>query len=371
MRILYVTAPRSLVEPPPRWNHDVVLELAAAEEKGHTLGFIDNAMQRLDVEALASHAQSAKVDKIIVYGGLPEYRFVKAYVERLKSVADTVVRGFPEGLIEGLPVEKGVVPPDDPDELPCPNWGFLPLPSYWQNSPLPWDAELASLQRRATYRSTWGDKARSPAKVAEDLRHLRLLWFYDFLELRDDLTLDLKRSQALLDELIAKDLEGLFYWSCTASPERVSKPMLSTLKKSGLRGVDYGSFDPVDLRDPKTAARLDSAINAAKSLGLHVDLDCEIGDPETTRDDLVAALSFLKSMDLPTRPELAQPYPGTRLREQAKDFEVEESLTLEQALLSMNEGLFNMTRWSDAELLGIVELMARGDLARLDKVRKA
>lgn len=355
MKILVIHVPRSLLEMPHTWSHDLLLEIAELEKTGQPLGLIDNAQQRFDIEVVKDHVRRVDPGKLILYGGLDRFLVLEQY---LKVFPDAVVWGFPPDTIPSLPVESSAIPPEAPDELDPPNWGFLPLDAYFANSAWVANADTAVATKRAVYKTRWGIITQSADKVARDLLHLRLVYGFDFLEFDEDLSVDWTRSLQLLQELEDRDLQGLFKWSCRASPTRVNIDYLSEIRRRGCTLVDYGEVPVTQVRDPKAMARLEVALHATRSTLLTPLVTAVLGDPDTTRDDVVEMAKFLKANDLETRP-LLKPYAPSEKDSLEKR---------ERRLRQSNEGFVNATRWSDESLLGIAELMARGDVERLEKV---
>ena len=337
----------------------MTLEISEKEKRGHALGLVDNSMFRFDVEVLKNHCETVKADKVIIHGGVEKYRFIKQYLKVLKN---SVVSGFPKGLIEGLPVEGGVIPPEDVDELPYPNWAFLPLDNYFRNSPRPHNAETALLTRRGFYKSRWGNIVQDPGVVAETLKYLKLVYNYDFIEFDEDLSVNWRRTFKMLDALEELDMAGLFKWSCRVDPLKVNVDCLASARNSGCSFIDFGEFDVTGVRDLKYLARLEMAIHAARKAEVTPLVTCTIGYPGTRISDVVEAVTFLRSNGMQCKPEILKPYPGTGLYKKVEDT-VDD---LDKHLLQVNESFMNYTGWSDAELLGIVELMAKNDVKRLD-----
>ncbi|NVM57796.1 MAG: hypothetical protein HWN51_06735, partial [Desulfobacterales bacterium] len=123
MKVVFINSPTSLKEPPFTWPHDLTLELAVEEQHGHPVGCIDNALYRLDLEVLKNSVKKLEPNRIVIYGGFGQYKFIKEYLGAFK---DAVVMGFPKGVLD-LPIEEGAIPPKEPDDLPYPAWNFVPV----------------------------------------------------------------------------------------------------------------------------------------------------------------------------------------------------------------------------------------------------
>lgn len=361
MKVVFVSAPTSLKELPFTWSHDLTLELAVEEQHGHPVGCIDNALYRLDVEVLKNSVGKLEPDRIVVYGGLGQYKFIKEY---LGAFPDAKVMGFPKGVLD-LPIEDGATPPEEPDGLPCPAWNFIPVEDYFRNSPLPYTAETMAIERRAVFKSQWGDVEQSPSYVADALRYLKLHYNFDFIVFEDDFTRNKNRTYRLIEELEGRDMIGLFGWGCRANIKDIDRNLLAALREAKCAFVDFGDLDATDTGDEATMERVQAAVNSSRAAEVFPVIRPTIGHTETEREDLVGLLKFLKGNKLEARPGILEPYPGTPLFEKVRDM----VNNVENHILRINEGFLNFTRWSDEELLGIVELMARGDIERIEKVR--
>lgn len=366
MKTVFINAPANLKEVPFTWSHDLTLELAVEEQCGHSVGCIDNALYRLDLEVLKNSVGKLEPDRIVIYGGLRQYRFIKEY---LGAFPDAIVMGLPTEPYQprlNLLIEVGAIPPEKPDELPYPAWNFLPIEDYFRNSPLPYTVETMAVERRAVFKSQWSDREQSPSYVADALRYLKLHFNFDFILFENDFTRNKERTYKLIEELEGRDMIGLFGWGCKADIKEIDRNLLAAFRGARCAFVDYGEIDVIDTRNEATMERTQAAINSSKVAEIFPCIRPTIGHPETERDDLVALLKFLKTNKLGTRPEILEPYPGTPLFEKIKD----KADDVENHILKINEGFLNFTRWTDEELLGIVELMAHGDLERLERVRR-
>lgn len=360
LKTVFISAPSKLTEQPSAWSHDLAVELAVEEEKGYPVGCIDNAFYRLDVEVLRNSIKKLEPDRIVIYGGLRQYRFIKEY---LGAFPEAKVMGFPKDILN-IPVEDGVVPPEEPDGLPYPAWHFLPIEDYFRNSALPYTQETV-VERRAVFKGQWGEVEQSPDYVADALRYLKLVWNYDFIAFEDDFTRNKERTYKLIEELEDRDMIGLFGWSCGGNTKNIDRDLLKAMREARCAFVDFGEIDAMDTRDEATMERMQAAVNSSRAAEIFPVIRATIGHPETGRDDLVELLKFLKINNLDTRPEILEPYPGTPLFEKIKD-RVDD---VEEHILNINDGFLNFTSWTDEELLGIVELTATGDIARIEKVR--
>lgn len=357
--ILFINSPSSLLTMPFSWNHDLCVEMAAMAQKGFNVGCVDNACLRLNPEIIQAEIDQKKPERVILYGGFKEYTFIKQYLQKLKH-PKTSVMGFPlsYGKKLKLPVEKGVLPPKNPDTLPVPFWDVLPLQNYFAYSPIAESQHTITLQRRATYTCSYDGKWQSTKKAAETLRYLRLKYAYDFIVFNDDFSATTQWTQTFVDMLEKYDLLGLFTWSCHASPDKVDPQILDRLREGGCTIVDYGEIDVAKLETD----RLTGAIESTRTIGLTPVLRFVIGDPATNKRNLTEATAFMKSQNLLHKPKLAEPYPETNYYTEAvKD--------LDTHLTQINSSFINNTKYSDIELLGIIELMSRGDLERLEKTR--
>ncbi|GAI15641.1 unnamed protein product, partial [marine sediment metagenome] len=287
---MFINAPTSFKEPPPTWSHDLTVELAVEEQRGHPVGCIDNAIYRLDLEVLRNSVEKLKPDRIVIYGGLGQYRFIKEYLVTFPSAK---VMGFPDGILD-LPIEEGAIPPDDPDDLPHPAWNFIPVEDYFRNSPLPYTVETMAVERRAVFKSQWGDREQSPRYVADTLRYLKLHHNFDFVFFEDDFSKNKDRTYKLIEELEGQDMIGLFGWGCRADIKEIDRNLLKVFREARCAFVDFGEIDAIDTRDEATMERTQAAINSSKAAEIFPVIRPTIGHPETERDDLVALLKFLK-----------------------------------------------------------------------------
>lgn len=361
MNVQFFSCPSSLAEQPSSWSYDLTVEIAVEEEKGNQINFGDNAFYRMDVEILQDHLAKVRPDKIILYGGMREYTFIRKYLDAFKGV-QTVVRGFPAKVVEDLPLERGANF-DAPDRLPYPAWNFVPVADYYDKSPIPHSVETLGVERRAVFKSRWV-KAQSPNRVMKILRYLKLNYNFDFLTWDEDLTVDKARTLELMRLLETYELNALFTWMCKASVDNIDRDLVSSLKDHGCKVVDFGEADVTRLRDNLFKTRLEVALQTVRKWEMTPLIQITVGSPDTEKSDLVDGLKFMIANDSWLKPKISNLYPDGELWGRIRD-KVED---VEAHILKLNSSFVNLTRWSDAELLGILELMDRRDLQRLENL---
>ena len=169
-----------------------------------------------------------------------------------------------------------------------------------------------------------GFRARSPAKVVDELEWLRDAFgagafaFYD-----DTFTFDLQRAIAICDEMKTRRF-GL-PWDCRTRVDRVSKELLSKLQSTNCQlihfGVESGSQQMLNtMRKGTTVEQNAKAIELVKESGILVAISLVIGYPGETPEMLQQTVDFIQR----TKPDYvymceAVPYPGTELYDHVKE----------------------------------------------------
>ena len=163
-------------------------------------------------------------------------------------------------------------------------------------------------------------RTRSPARVAEEIRHARRLmpqireFFFD-----DDTFTDLPQRAEAVARLLGRD--GVT-WSCNAKAN-VPARTLEVLRDNGLRLllVGYESGNQRILHNIKKGMRIEVARRFAEDchrLGIKVHGTFIVGLPGETPETIRETIRFAKEIDPHTiQVSIAAPYPGTHLYDQA------------------------------------------------------
>lgn len=264
---------------------------------------------------------------------------VTELLKRLESGADV-------SDIPGLTYRKDGKPVSNPqefglrelDEIPYPNWAFLPMQYYRMTLPDGRTAQSASI---ATARGCpyvcafcaepklFGKryKVHSAKRMADELEHvrdsygIRHFFFFD-----STLTLRAKLLAEMCEEIIRRGM-GITFEGYTRV-DRVDEDLFVLMKKAGLVRISLGieSADQEVLRLIRKKIDLDN-VRRAFAIMRKLDIEAQsfamIGNPGDTPETIRETVRFIRSVDdiAFSNLSIAVPYPGTELYEMAANGE--------------------------------------------------
>ena len=170
---------------------------------------------------------------------------------------------------------------------------------------------------------------RNPQKVVDELAYLSTLGFHQ-INIADDLfTASKKHCLAVCDEIIRRQLT--IQWTSFARVDTVSRPVLERMKQAGCNAVSFGveTGSPEILTTIKKGITLDQVIHAVticNDVGITPQASFILGLPGETIHTLqqtVALAEQLKSMGVLHGYHLLAPFPGTDVRENSQNYDIQ------------------------------------------------
>ncbi len=170
---------------------------------------------------------------------------------------------------------------------------------------------------------------RNPQKVVDELAYLSTLGFHQ-INIADDLfTASKKHCLAVCDEIIRRQLK--IQWTSFARVDTVSRPVLERMKQAGCTAVSFGveTGSPEILNTIKKGITLDQVLHAitmCNDVGVTPQASFILGLPGETLHTLQQTVSFaeqLKSMGVLHGFHLLAPFPGTDVRENSQNYDIQ------------------------------------------------
>jgi anaerobic magnesium-protoporphyrin IX monomethyl ester cyclase len=226
------------------------------------------------------------------------------------------------------------------DELPLPAYDMLgSMKPYFINTPTKECFTIMYTSRGCPFNCTFCTvagtpwKFRSAGSVIKELRFLKKEYNIKLISFFDEtFTVDRQRTLDICRSIVKDDID--IKWYCNTRANLLDEELIRTMASAGCRGISLGIesgsqkiLDTVskgiDLEEARTV------INLCKKNGIKVLCSFIIGLPGETWSTVEETIKFVKS-SLPTGVQfnVAVPYPGTRLYEQA-----------------LNKGLLEKTDW--------------------------
>ena len=170
---------------------------------------------------------------------------------------------------------------------------------------------------------------RNPQKVVNELAYLSTLGFHQ-INIADDLfTASKKHCLAVCDEIIQRQL--MIQWTSFARVDTVSRPVLEQMKQAGCTAVSFGveTGSPEILTTIKKGITLDQvfqAVTMCNDVGVTPQASFILGLPGETSQTLQQTVAFaeqLKGMGVLHGYHLLAPFPGTDVRENSQDYDIQ------------------------------------------------
>jgi anaerobic magnesium-protoporphyrin IX monomethyl ester cyclase len=223
----------------------------------------------------------------------------------------------------------------DLDVLPFPAYHLLPMDKYYHNWFSPEDKPFMTvLSSRGCpfgctycpypvgYGRQW--RARSVKNVVDEIRILTEKYRVQSILFRDQVfTFDMKRTEQFCRQIIESKIR--FKWRCETRIDRLTKPLMETMKEAGCIGIHMG----VETGDPELLSRVGKpginldqtkrVFSAAKAVGIQTGAFFIIGLPGENKRTVYESYELATELS----PDIVSvaavtPYPGTDLYNLAK-----------------------------------------------------
>jgi len=159
--------------------------------------------------------------------------------------------------------------------------------------------------------------------VVDEIEEI-LSYGFKGINVADDLfTFNHKHAYAFCDEIMNRKLK--FRWSANARIDTVNPELLSRMKEAGCfficYGVESGNQRILDIARKKiTPEKIRKAIRISKEAGVENLASFIIGLPGETKETLQETVNFARELDTYYGFHLLAPFPGTEVRERAKEY---------------------------------------------------
>lgn len=320
---------------------------------------------------------------------------------------------------------------EDVDSLPFPAYEMFPMKIYFKNSPLLMSEESMQAKRRIDVMASYGCpfrckycfhlgmsgeiktdgadvsidtsgrrkiRAHSPEYVVDLVKYARKKFGIDFVSFIDEnfIFLDkftrgrwiprfskLWRREGLVPDCIKKRsphdpkvCKGI-HWGTTAHAGLVNPKLLNDIRRIGCSYLDYGfeSFDDGILRSigkGATAKDNEQALVWTLKAGIRPVPNQIIGFPDESFASIKTSMAAWKRLGIRSYPFFATPYPGSEWYVHYRDRILDQYGGDLDAFLSDLGDATKVTavisnRFNAVELLGIRELMASGNVKRIEE----
>ncbi len=196
---------------------------------------------------------------------------------------------------------------------------------------------------------------RNPKLVVDEAEEILNARFETINVVDDLLTINHKHLYAFCDEIMARNLK--FKWTAFSRVDTVNAELLSRMKEAGCfficYGVESGSQRILDIvRKKITLEKTKEAIKLSKEAGIKSLASFIIGLPGETKETLQQTVNFAKELDTYYGFHLLTPFPGTEVREKAKEYGLR-ILTNDWLRYNANEAIIETEDVNTTDLEGV------------------
>ncbi len=224
-----------------------------------------------------------------------------------------------------------------------------------------------------------------PERVIEHIKYLRLKYAIDFITFTDE-NFTVNKSQVLrFCDLMIKEglteLEPRLHFSTTAHVNTLDREMLEKLKEAGCCALDLGlesmsrQLLAGDICKKSTPEKNLWGVNECLDAGIYPITNFIIGLPNEDAQSVYDSTKFLVENEIECGPFFVTPYPMTGLFERCKDQIIKTFGSLEQFVIACeldvsSDFVINLTKYNDAELLGLRQMVMNHDLTAIKEFAK-
>jgi anaerobic magnesium-protoporphyrin IX monomethyl ester cyclase len=247
-----------------------------------------------------------------------------------------IVRGKKPAEIPGLVFREGdgvVATGDSPwienlDELPFPARHLFPLAKYRAFNAggslitgrgCPFNCIFCAGHRMTGRRV----RLREARSVVDEMQTIQELGFREIYIEDDLLTLNHAHVHAICDEILSRGLR--IRWNAFSRVDTITRELLNRMKQAGcyglVYGVESGNQEILDRVKKKiTLKKVKQAVALTKEAGMSAVTSFILGLPGETRKTMRQSYDLAKSLNAPYCLHVLAPFPGTEVREKAKDY---------------------------------------------------
>lgn len=321
-----------------------------------------------------------------------------------------------KGKVTRTPPQK-LLTEEELSKLPYPRYELLPLNIYFEHSSIPLSPTSMISKRRLLMESSRGcpyrcsfcinlpagtprnleytdkssmyvdslglaNKVRyfDPKWVVKLMKEVRIKYCIDFINfVGENFTVSKKNVLAFCDEVEKQglaDLDPPLYWSVAAHVNTIDKEMLQRMKDTGCGHLDLGleSMNAEVLANGivkgATPADNERGFRECLDVGIYPLTNFMIGLPNESAQSVYDSTKFLVDNEIECGPFFVTPYPKTGLFEKYKDKIVERFGSVENFVIKCENDIsmdfvVNLTKYNDAELLGLRQMMINHDLEQI------
>lgn len=166
-------------------------------------------------------------------------------------------------------------------------------------------------------------RLRDPKLVVDEMQMIQELGFKEIYIEDDLLTLNHAHVQAICDEILGRGLR--IRWNAFSRVDTITRELLKTMKQAGcyglVFGVESGNQEILNRVKKKiTLKKVKQAVAMTKEMGLSAVTSFILGLPGETRKTMRQSYDLAKSLNAPYCLHVLAPFPGTEVREKAKDY---------------------------------------------------
>jgi len=217
------------------------------------------------------------------------------------------------------------------------------------------------------------------------MKKVRIKYAVDFIYfIGENYTVNKKKVLEFCDAVEKEglvDLDPPLYWGVAAHVNTIDKEMLQRMKETGCSYLDLGleSMNAEVLSKGilkgATPAKNEWGFRLCLEVGLYPLTNFMIGLPNESVQSVYDTTKFLVENEIECGPFFMTPYPKTGLFEKYKDKIVKRFGSIENFIIKCEDDIskdfvVNLTKYNDAELLGLRQMLMNHDLEQIKEFAK-
>jgi anaerobic magnesium-protoporphyrin IX monomethyl ester cyclase len=166
-------------------------------------------------------------------------------------------------------------------------------------------------------------RLRNAKSVVDEMQMVQELGFKEIYIEDDLLTFNHAHVNAICDEILSRNLK--IRWNAFSRVDTITRELLKRMKGAGcyglVYGVESGNQEILDRVKKKiTLKKIKQAVALTKETGMSAVTSFILGLPGETRKTMRQSYDLAKSLNAPYCLHVLAPFPGTEVREKAKEY---------------------------------------------------
>jgi hypothetical protein len=361
MRVVAVTVPAKLTEPPEHYPLELLYDLAFLNGMGDVIRLLDNGFWRYSESAVLELIEQTPPDMLLLYGNVSAYENMwslkkkafkrtpnaRIYMTRTESWSNVRKERRPAPFYKHLTRV--------PDRMPYPQFGWLDLDAYQALKHPQYGEKPETWKKWFEVPVTWIGRRFNPKYFVDQLRYFRERWAIDGFRFLGYPFSDIPWSVEFRKLMRLSDACLNFSWMCDLDIHAVDAARIIWAKDNSCVAFRVPLENSQCFLTDYDA--LDACVSACQAVTVPVYVDFKVGWVTDTVEAYLAAVEFCRTHEIECRPEIVSADDVFCHCTKTEIHEFNETFWNNPS----ERPPVNLTRWPLGHFLGLVELLRRED----------